>query len=176
MNNKDNENNKSLLITIIIIIIIILILCLPAVTKSINELNSSKLEYKLLQEGKTIRSDEVIEKIVEIMKNKDEEKMNDYLSDDFVYYYKNRDSKYIYSFWNNLKDLVNDNYEIERRENDIKDEETYRIYWDVVEQNKINGVNKTDEYYCLQRITIVLKRVIKKDIISYEIKNIILND
>ena len=65
---------------------------------------------------------------------------------------------------------------MDERENSIEDKATYRIYWNVVEENKKNGIDKDSEYYCLQKITIILKRIVKEDIITYDIEKIILTD
>ena len=61
---------------------------------------------------------------------------------------------------------------MQKRENDFEDKETYRIYWNT---NKL-VTDKTNNLYSLQKITVVLNRVVKEDIITYEIEKIILTD
>jgi len=158
----------------IVLFIIILIIFIPMLIGSIGSLNKTKHETKLIEEGKTKTESEIINEIIEILKSKDEIQLKKYLSKEFIYYDNdNLEHRYISSFLDDLKILAT-SYDIERRGNDIKDKETYRIYWNVVEQNKSLG--KTNQYYCLQKITILLNRVVKEDIITYEIEKIILSN
>lgn len=145
------------------------------ISNNIKSSNKEKHEALLIEEGKIKTDSEVINEIIEILIERNGRKLEEYLSYEFVYVDNDRhESKYVGSFWTDLNYLVEDNYDIEKRANDIKDEETYRIYWNVVEQNK--GLGRANQYYCLQKITIILEKIVKEDIITYEIEKIILTD
>lgn len=172
---KNNEKNKTgcLIVFLIVFLLIFVPILIVLVSNNIEKSSQTKHETKLIEEGKIKTDNDVINEIIEILKNKDEDKLKDYLSENFMYSDNDRNqSKYIHNFINDLNYLVEDNYDIEKRANDLEDEETYRIYWNVVEQNK--NLGRTNQYYCLQKITIILKRIIKQDIITYEIEKIIL--
>lgn len=172
--NKKNTNGGLIFLLIFLLIIFVPIL-VWLTSDNIKNANQVKHEEKLIEEGKIKTSNEVINEIIEILKNKDENKLKEYLSENFIYSDNDRSqSKYIHDFINDLTYLIKDNYEIEKRGNNLEDKETYRIYWNVVEENKKKEIDKTSKYYCLQKITIILKRVIKQDIITYEIEKIIL--
>lgn len=177
--NLSNDKNKGLgcAITLLILVAIIFIpLIINTISDSIESDNEAKHEAQLIEEGKTKSANDVINEIAEILKNCDEAKLKEYVAENFEYSDNDRNhSKYIDNFLRDLS-IYSSSYEIERRGNDIKDKETYRIYWNIVEENRDNGVDKTSQYYCLQKITIMLKRVIKEDIITYEIEKIILTD
>ena len=68
--------------------------------------------------------------------------------------------------------IVENNYTWEKRNNSIEDEETYTIYWNT---NK-GIINKSDRLYCSQKITIILRKAVNEEIITYEIGKIILTD
>lgn len=78
----------------------------------------------------------------------------------------------ITSFWNDLQYIVEDKCAWERRGNSTEDGRTYIIYWNTNE----GIIDKSDSLYCLQKITIMLKKVVKEDIITYNIEKIILTD
>ena len=177
---KDFINNKKgngcIIVFFIIFLIIFVPLLIKLVSNNIEDSNKAKHEATLIEEGKVKSASDVINDIMEILKSKDEAKLEEYLSEDFVYLDNDRNqSKYINSFIDDLT-IYSTSYEIERRGNDIKDKETYRVYWNVVEKNRDNGIDKTSQYYCLQQITIMLVRVVKEDIITYDIEKIILTD
>lgn len=165
---------------LIVFLIVFLLICLPIliglISNNINISNQAKHETKLIKEGKTKTDSEVINEIIEILKNKDKEKLKEYLSNDFIYYDNdNIEHKYISSFFEDLN-IYTTSCEIEKRGNSIEDKETYRIYWNVVEENKKRGIKRQEHGYCLQTITIMLKKTTKQDIITYEIEKIILKD
>lgn len=171
---QEQKNGKVVYLILFIIFIVVLIPFISIASQSTENLNKSKHEAKLVEEGKTKTQDEVINEIIEILKNKDKDKMKSYLSENFKYYDNdNKEYKYADNFLKDL-DIYFTSYEIEQRGNDIKDEVTYRIYWNVVEQNKENGVKQGERGYCLQTLTIMLKRVVKQDEITYQIEKIIL--
>lgn len=173
--NNEKSTSGCLIVFFVVFLLIFLPILIGLISNNSNTSNQAKHEAKLIEEGKTKTDNEVINEIAEILKNKNEEKLKEYLSENFMYSDNDRNqSKYIHDFISDLNYLIEDNYDIEKRGNDLKDEETYRIYWNVVEQNK--NLGRTNQYYCLQKITIILKRVIKQDIITYEIEKIILTD
>lgn len=158
-------------IMLIIIFIIIAIGMTSTTSKEQDEINH---ENELISQGKTKNASEIIEEVAELLKNRDMIKFNEYLSDNFIYLGKNNyESKTIDKLFTDLQ-YLSSSYDIEERGNDLEDKETYRIYWNVVEQNK--NLGRTNQYYCLQKITITLKKVVKEDVITYEIEKIILTD
>lgn len=174
--NNEKSTSGCLIVFFMVFLLIFLPILIGLLSKDIKVSNQEKHEAKLIEEGKTKPHNEVINEIAEILKNKDKEKIKDYLAIDYTYYDNNNiEHKYISSFFNDLTIYTTD-YEIEERGNDLKDEETYRIYWNVVEDNKKKGIDKTSQYYCLQKITIMLKKVVKENEITYEIEKIILTD
>nr|DAS27210.1 MAG TPA: hypothetical protein [Caudoviricetes sp.] len=177
---KNENKGTSTTANLIILLIIFLLICSPILIKlisnNIKNANQAKHEERLLEEGKIKTHNEVMNEIVEILKDKDKEKIKNYSAIDFVYYDNNNiEHKYINSFWDDLSIYIT-SYEIEERENSTEDKVTYRIYWNVVEENKKKGIDKTNQYYCLQKITIILKRAVKENEITYEIEKIILTN
>lgn len=170
---EEKKNNKVIWITGAIILIVILVILTPDLLDSKKELDTAKLEYNLIQEGKTTSSNEIINEIIEILKNRDEENLKNYLTEDFSYINDDRyESKYVSELWNNLKYLVENSYEVEKRGNSIKDEETYIIYWNTNKTVK----ERTDRLYCLQKISIYLRKIVKQDEVTYQIYKIMLTD
>lgn len=170
---KKNGGTGCAIVFFIIFLIIFVPILIGLISNNIEKLNQTKHEAKLIEEGKTKTHDEVINEIVEILKSRKEIELKKYLSDDFKYFNNERaESKFIDNFFKDLKYLVENRYDIEKRGNDIKNQETYRIYW-----NTNNLVKeRADRLYCLQKITVVLNRAIKEDIITYDIEKIILTD
>lgn len=169
---KKKQDNKSVWITGGIILAIILLIFIPEIIKGKKKLDTVKREYNLIQEGKVKNDNEVINEIIDILRNRDKDKLEQYLKDDFVYINNdNYESKYISGFWNDLKYFTG-KYYLEKRENSIKDEETYWIYWDIPEELAYEQYSQ----YSLQRIFVYLKRTVKENVITYEINKIILRD
>lgn len=174
--NRNSGIGCSIVLFIVFLIIFIPIL-IGLISNNIETSNQAKHEAKLIEDGKTKTHNQVINEIVERLKNKDEGKLKEYLADDFIYYDNdNIEHKYISNFCEDLN-IYTTSCEIERR-GDISanDWATYRIYWNIVEENKKNGIDKTNQYYCLQTITIMLRKVVKENEITYEIEKIILKD
>lgn len=172
MEEKGKKQGTGCVITFLIIFgIIAVVFLVNNLIESQKSLDATKHEETLIKEGKTETHNQIINEIIEIMKEENEEKITEYLSSDFKYYNDNNiESKYISNFFSDLK-ILSTNYDIERRGDINKDDiVTYRIYWNLVEANSNWG--RTSDYYCLQKITIQLKRVVKKDKITYEIENI----
>lgn len=174
--NKSNGMGCMIALVVIFAIVIFMIIT-NLVGENIEYEQNAKHEQQLIQEGKVKSHKEVINEIVEILKNKEENKIKEYLADDFIYYDNdNYEHKYLDSFIRDLQ-IYTTSCDIERRGDTSKNNmATYWIYWNVVEQNKAKGVHKTDTNYCLQRITIYLKRVVKENLITYEIEKIILKN
>lgn len=174
--NKNDGTGCAIVLFIIFLIIFVPIL-IGLVSNNVEKSNQAKHEAKLIEEGKTKTHNEIINEIMQILKNKEKEQLEKYLSKDFTYYDNNNmEHRFLDSFISDLQ-IYTSSYEIERRGDINKyDTATYWIYWNVVEKNKINGVDKADTNYCLQRIYIYLKRVVKEDTITYEIEKIILKN
>lgn len=174
MEEKEVKNNdkKFIIISSIIMAVIFIPIIIGLISSSANESREFNHETKLIQEGKTESTSEVLDKIINALKDRKEEEFEKILSKDFTYWNNdNNESKHIKNFWNDLK-YYTGKYYTEKRGNSLKDQETYWIYWDISE--KANYSEYAD--YCLQRIMIYLKRVVKEDIITYEIEKIILKD
>lgn len=173
-NKKENNITKGNgLGCAVIFLIIVLIIFVPVISNTLQEQENITKENNLIKEGKTVSAQIVIEEIVQILKDRNEEELKKYLTDDFSYWDNNRnESKYTTSFWRELKYLVEDNYDIEKRGNSIKDEETYYIYWNTNELVK----ERADRYYCLQKISIYLRRIVETDKITYKVYKIILTN
>ena len=176
---KKNDGTGCVIIFFIIFLIIFVPILIGLVSNNIEKLKQTNHEAKLIEDGKVKTHNEVINEIVDIFKNKNKEKdkLKGYLATDFIYYdNENMEHKYISSFFEDLK-IYSSSYEVERRgDTSSSDWATYKIYWNVVEENKKKGINKNNQYYCLQTVTIMLRKVIKENEITYEIDKIILKD
>lgn len=172
---KENNNYRigCCIVILMLVAIIFVSMIIGIISTRIETSNQDKHEQQLIQEGRTKTHDEVINEIVGILKNRDEIELKKYLSEDFKYFDNNRiESEFIDNFFKDLKYLVENNYDIEIRGNDIQNQETYRIYWNT---NNL-AENRNDRFYCLQQIQVVLSKIVKEDIITYEIKKIMLTD
>ena len=156
-----------------IIPIIIVLIFIPYLIDSKKSLEATKQETNLIKEEKIIYDSTIIEEVASIFKSRNQNELKRYLAEDFEYIGNNRNtSKHIGNFWSDLKYLVENNYNIEKRDNSIKDEETYFIYWntnDIVKE-------KTDRLYCLQKISIYLRKTVETDKITYKIYKIMLTN
>lgn len=168
------ENNQFWIIAFIFIILSIIMYIGYNITSTSTQSN---------QEKQIKTSDEVLNEIIEILKNNRsvgydaENILESYLSDDFNYISPtNYNSKFVSGFLSDVK-ICFSSYETEKRGDIYQDDTvTYRIYWNIVEENKARGVNKAERGYCLQTINIYLKKVTKENLITYEIERIILNN
>lgn len=173
----EKENQKSnytgcLIVFFIILVIIFIIIAISMTSNTSEEQQELNHENELISQGKIKNASEVITEVAELLKNRDITKFDEYLSNNFSYIGKdNYESKTADNLFNDLQYLASD-YDVEKRENDFEDKETYRIYWNT---NKL-VTDKTNNLYSLQKITVVLNRVVKEDIITYEIEKIILTD
>lgn len=170
---RNNNSNKVVWITGLIILILVLLLFIPKLVDDKKELDELEYERQLIQEGKVISDTEVINEIVNTLKERKEEQLNSYIATDFTYINDNGiESNSLYNFWNDLDYLVEDNYDIEKRGNSIQNEETYFVYWNT--NNKV--IDRNDNMYCLQELRIYLKKVVETDRITYKVYRIILTD
>lgn len=168
------ENNLFWIIAFIFIILSIIMYIGYNITSTSTQPN---------QEKQVITSEEVVNEIIEILKNNRsvgydaKNILENYLSDDFSYVSPdNYNSKFARDFLSDVG-IFFSSYETEKR-GDISQDNTvtYRIYWNIVEENKARGVNKAERGYCLQTINIYLKKVTKENLITYEVERIILNN
>lgn len=165
------EKNKMTWIVGIVMLMLVLLAFIPGILNDKKEADELDHEKQLIEEGKVVTDTEVIEQIIKILKDRNEKSLSQYATTDSEYW-RNGEKESMRSFWDDLKYLVENNYTLEARENSIEGQKTYIIYWNT--NNVIT--DKTNSLYCLQKITIILKRVVKEDIITYNIKKIILTD
>ena len=157
---------KSKIIKYIIIgIAIIAIIIFTILYDDIKELNDTKHKTELIQQGKIESSYSIINEIIQVLKEKDSSKLDEYLNDD-IEYWKDDKEKNINSFLQDIDKIEDNNWKIEQRNNSIDNQETYLIYWNT-NKDIIN-------IECSQKITFILEEVVKSDTITYEIKKIIL--
>lgn len=172
---KENQGMGCIIAVFIILGFIFVPIVIGMISDTIKDSKETKHVASLVEAGKTKSSEDIINEIIEKLKNKENRNLISYLAEECIYYDNdNYEHKYISSFYDDLQ-ILSSSYDIERRgDTSIDDRVTYRIYWNVVEKNKDLG--RTSQYYCLQKITIMLKKVVKKDIITYEVEKIILTD
>lgn len=165
--------NGGLIVFFIIFLLILLPILIGALSNNIETSNQAKHESKLIEEDKVESADTIINQITDILKNRDKEQINQYLSDDFIYYNNdNIKSKFISGFWNELKYYTGKHYIEQRGDTSNEESKTFWIYWDIPEQIEY----KQYADYSLQKICIYMKRVVKEDSITYEINQIILKN
>lgn len=168
-----NDTTHYLIVFLIIFLLIFLPILIGLVSSNIENTNQSKHEEKLIEEGKVKTHSDVINEIVDILKKRDEEKLKEYLSSDFNYWDDNNtESKYIYKFWSDLKFYTGKHYIEERGDITDTNYKTFWIYWDIPEQLEYKQYSQ----YSLQKICIDIRKVVKENIITYEINQIILKN
>lgn len=160
-------------IVFIAFLLVVILTLVSLMSKNIKVSKQEKQEQKLIQEGNVVDSNKFMEELVEILKKRDEEKLKDYLSSDFSYYNNNNtESKYINNFWSDLKFYTGKSYIEERGDTLNQENKTFWIYWDIPEQLEYKQYSQ----YSLQKICIYMRRIVKEDIITYEINQIILKN
>lgn len=165
--------NKRNIIVFIAFLLVVILTLVSLMSKNIKASKQEKHEQKLIQEGNVVDSNKFIEEIVELLKNRDEEKLKKYLSSDFNYWDNNNtESKYIYNFWSDLKFYTGKHYIEERGDVTDQNYKTFWIYWDIPEQLEYKQYSQ----YSLQKICIDIRKVVKENIITYEINQIILKN
>ena len=118
---------------------------------------------KLSEEGKIVSAREVTNKFKDALKDMNYSEVNYLLSDDCKMYYNSEQEFVLARFLENFEDY--EDYMIEKRNNSMEDEETYRIYW--------NGLNYSNSS---QIIDLYMRKKVKRDEIVYEIYMIRLTD
>lgn len=156
------KNNSGIWIIGIILLFIVIVAFIPGLIKSRKELNELKKESELLKEGNYISDYECVKNFAEYLKSKDLENIKKLLSSNCLFYNTGICNSIELCF-ENLEEY--ETYRIEKRSNDISNEETYRIYW--------NGWN-VDE--AKQIITLILKKQITTEEVTYKIKRITLSE
>lgn len=160
-------------IVFIAFLLVVILTLVSLMSKNIKVSKQEKQEQKLIQEGNVVDSNKFMEELVEILKKRDKEKLKDYLSSDFSYYNNNNtESKYINNFWSDLKFYTGKSYIEERGDTLNQENKTFWIYWDIPEQLEYKQYSQ----YSLQKICIYMRRIVKEDIITYEINQIILKN
>lgn len=173
MKERDNDTTGGLIVFLIIFLLIFAPILIGLISNNIENRKKVEHEEKLIEEGKVETADTIINQIIEILEDRDKEKINQYLSKDFVYYNNdNIESKFISGFWNDLKYYTGKHYIEQRGDTSNEESKTFWIYWDIPEQIEY----KQYADYSLQKICIYMKRVVKEDSITYEINQIILKN
>lgn len=174
MSQKSKKEGLGCYIALLILVIIIFApVIINLISNSIKNSIEVKHEEKLIEEGKTKTDSEVINEIIEIFENRDKEKINQYLSEDFIYYNNdNIKSEFISGFWSDLNYYTGKYYIEPRGDTSNQENKTFCIYWDIPEQIEYKQYSQ----YSLQKICIYMKRIVKEDIITYEIEKIILTN
>lgn len=169
---KVKNNDKTfIIISVVIMAVIFIPIIIGLISSSASESREFNHETKLIQEGKSESPSKVLDKIINDLKDRKKEEFKKLLTEDFVYCNNGNKIKKISNFWDDLKKYEG-KYYTEQRGNSIKNHETYWIYWNIPEKTNYNEY--TENYQ--QRIMIYLKKVVKEDIITYEIEKIILKD
>lgn len=145
------STNKILLILGIVFLIIILAIFIPSILKDKKTLDTSKLEYNLINEGKYISDLETVQKFAEALHSNSIFDAKQYLSNNCEIYDTNNKKCTFEEHIANLSTTTY--YKYEKRSNDLKNQETYRIYW-----------NDGTEIQ-----TIILQKVINEEKVYYEI-------
>ena len=94
----DRENkNKAVWIAGIVILVIILLIFVPSLLKDKEELKNLEREGQLLQQGKYISDVEIVEEVINILKDRNEKALNQYLTSEFEYWRERRKKEYRFS-------------------------------------------------------------------------------
>lgn len=159
----ESHDKKSKIV--LLIILVVLILFLPFIHQIVNSFfkqQQSKLEDTVLTSENYTSASSIVSKTIDYLKSGDTDSIKSLLSNDCEFY--NDGTKYsLSSCLDNLLEYESCKYE--KRGNSIKNEETYRVYW--------NGSNLENAH---QIITLVLKRKVTQSEITYEIKHITLSN
>ncbi len=161
MAEEKKDDNKVVWIAGAVLLVICLLIFVPGIIESKKELDTAKLEYNLIKEGKTISASDIAEKFTILLSEKRYNEANTYLSENCKLFDSNNNERVKLEDCLEKLDKYN-NHTIEERGNDLKDQETYRILW--------NGTNYENTN---QIITLFLKKKIESDKVTYEIIKII---
>lgn len=158
------KNNKAIWIVGAILLILVLMIFMPGLIESQQRLETSKREYNLIQEGKTISASDVVEDFTLLLSNKKYNEANKYLSSDCKLIDSQNKERVNLEYC--LEKLNNySSHEIERRGNSIQNEETYRILWNGTRYENTNQI-----------ITLFLRRKVKTNEVTYEIFRLTFTD
>lgn len=161
---ENKSNNKAIWIFGAVLLILVLIIFIPGLVKDMKSLETSKQEYNLINESKTISAKDITEQFATLLSNERYEEANQYLSEDCEMFDSKNHKRVKLEYC--LEDLRNYiSYTIEKRSNDLKNEETYRILW-----------NGTKYENTKQIITLNLRKKVKSDEVTYEIFRVIFTD
>lgn len=152
----EQKNNKLYFLIGVIIVGIVLFVGIIVVLKDKVILDKSKLEYQLIKEGKTTSSLTTVQQFAEALHSGNISEAKSYLASDCVIYGKNNKKCTFEEYISNID--TSTSYRYEKRGSSIKDEDTYRISW-----------NEGKEIQ-----TIILRKVITKERVYYEIVECIL--
>lgn len=163
MEEKEN-NNKIVWISGAIILIIILIIFVPGLIENKKNLDTSRHAYELIKEGKTISSSEITEQFATLLSNKRYDEASKYLSKDCEFYDSDNHKRVKLEYC--LEELDEcSSYRTEKRGNELKDQETYRILWNGTSYENTNQI-----------VTLFLRKKIESDQVTYEIFRVIFTD
>lgn len=144
-----------------LIVAFFVIFSLTSIIPAVQDLNKSKLEYRLIREGKITYANQIVEQVVGNLKNNEIEEIKKHLSSGCILYHNVGNQ--VYSLERCFENVeAYETHRIEKRGNALENKETYRIYW--------NGWNTEESS---QIIDIYLEKVINKEEITYEIEMII---
>lgn len=159
-----SDSNRSIWIIGGTILVIVLMIFLPGLFESKKSLDTVKHEYNLIEEGKTVTAREITEEFTKLLSVKNYDEANKYLSNDCKLIDSNNTERVKLEYC--LEKLaVYNSYTIEKRGNDLKNQETYRILW-----------NGTTYENTKQIITLNLRKKVNKQEITYEIIRVIFTD
>lgn len=82
---KENKN-KVVLIAGVVILVIIILLFIPSLLNDKKELDELEYEGQLIQEGKVVSDTDVINEIVKVLKERNANRLNQYITTDFEYW------------------------------------------------------------------------------------------
>lgn len=161
---ENKSDNKAIWIFGAALLIIVLIIFIPGLVKDMKSLETSKQEYNLVGEGKSIPVSDIVEDFAKLISQKDYVEASKYLSEDKTLLDSNNIErvKLEYCF---EKLSPHTSHNIEKRGNDLKNEETYRIFW-----------NGTKYENTKQIITLNLRKKVKSNEVTYEIFKVIFTD
>lgn len=161
---KKKNDNKIVWIAGGIIFIILLLIFVPYLIDSKKSLDTTKLEYNLIQEGKTVSAKDISEQFAMLLSEKKYDEASTYLSEECKLIDSNNRERVKLEYC--LEELnIHSSHTIEKRGNDLKDQETYRILW-----------NGTSYENTKQIITLFLRKKVKSDKVTYEIFRVIFTD
>lgn len=161
MEEEKKDDNKIVWIAGAVLLVFCLLIFVPGAIDSKKELDTAKLEYNLIQEGKTVSAEDISEKFAILLSKKKYDEASTYLSEDCKLVDSDGHERVKLDYC--LEELNKySSHVIEKRGNDLKDQKTYRILW-----------NGTSYENTSQIITLYLKKKVKSNEVTYEIFRVI---